>query len=56
MSCDSSMSAKPTTHEQICNQALKHYEEISHIAKFWCSTVPLAIEFYREHGPRLEEK
>lgn len=37
------------SHEEICNQALAHYEEISDKAKHWSSTVPMAIKFYRDN-------
>ena len=37
------------THEEVCDQALEHYEEISKKAKHWSSTVPTAIEFYKKN-------
>lgn len=37
------------SHEDLCNDALKHYEEISSEATHWNSLVPLAIEYYRDN-------
>ena len=41
------------THEEVCDQALKHYEEISNEVSHYSSVVPKAIKFYKErHVPR----
>ena len=37
------------THEEVCNQALEHYEEISSRACNWSSVVPKAIKYYRDN-------
>ncbi len=39
------------SHADICDGALRHYESISNEACSWCSTVPKAIAFYKQHGP-----
>lgn len=39
---------------EICDGALRHYDEVSSMAHHWCSTVVHALEFYREHGPTLD--
>ena len=41
--------SKEATHEELCNQALKHYEEISDAACHWNSVVPEAIKYYRDN-------
>lgn len=38
------------THEEICDQALKHYEDLARECCHWNSVVPRAIEFYKKHG------
>ena len=43
------------THEEICNQALEHYEKISKEADEWNSVVPKAIRFYRDKEQRKKE-
>jgi len=35
-------------HDEQCDQALEHYEEISKTASSWSSLVPEAIKFYKE--------
>jgi len=37
------------SHIELCNAALKHYEEISREAMYWSSLVPEAIKFYRDN-------
>jgi len=37
-----------TPHKELCDQALKHYREISDEALSWSSTIEKAIEFYRK--------
>jgi hypothetical protein len=41
---------KQASHEEICDGALKHYEEVSKEVCSWCSTIPRAIEFYKKFG------
>lgn len=41
------------THDEICDGALRHYEEISTKACEWCSTVVHAIEFYRDNKEQI---
>ena len=39
------------THEEVCDHALEHYEEISKEASHYSSLVPKAIEFFnRAHA------
>lgn len=38
------------THEELCDDALKHYEELSKEVGSWLSTVPIAIKFYKKYG------
>ncbi len=38
------------THEELCDSALKHYEELAKKCSDWYSLVPKAIEFYKQHG------
>ena len=35
------------THEEVCNQALEQYEEMSRETGQWNSVIPKAIEFYK---------
>jgi len=42
--------AYQATHKELCNQALKHYEELSVKCCHWNSLVPRAIEFYKKFG------
>ena len=42
------------THDEICDGALKHYEEVSTRGHCWSSTVVHAIEFYRKYGGVLD--
>ena len=37
------------THEELCDKALAHYQEISDKACCWNSTVVHAIEFYKQN-------
>lgn len=39
------------THEELCNQALKHYEELASEYSHWNSVVPKALEYYQDFGP-----
>ena len=39
-----------TTHDQICDGALKHYRRLSDECCDWLNTVEGAIEFYRKYG------
>ncbi len=49
--------AKMVPFNEQCDQALKHYEEISNEASHYSSFVPKAIEFYKRFGvPRGERK
>ena len=41
--------AKVATHEELCDQALKHYEDIANVASHWSSLVPEAIRYYRDN-------
>jgi len=38
------------THEEICNQALEQYKEMSREIGQWNSLIPKAIEFYKKFG------
>ena len=38
------------SHEELCAQALKHYNEVSGAAHSWWNIIPQAIRFYAEHG------
>ena len=38
-----------TPLKELCEQALKHYEEISTKAMHWNSLIPKAIKFYQEN-------
>lgn len=42
--------AYQATHEELCNQALEHYEDISKEVCHWNSLIPKAINFYKEWG------
>lgn len=42
-------SAKKASHEELCNSALKTYNEIADHASHHDSTIPKAIRFYRDH-------
>ncbi len=42
--------SKKATHEELCDQALDHYMEISNGATHFNSVVPQAIEFYKKNG------
>ena len=44
------------THEEICDQALIHYEKISKETCDWNSVVPKAIKFYRDKDKLAREK
>lgn len=54
---ESSMNgATKATHEEICDAAMGHYEEISSKASDWMNTVPIAIKFYRKYAGVLDIK
>lgn len=40
--------------DDLCNNALKHYEEVSALAHHWNSLIPHAIDFYRCYKDRVE--
>lgn len=40
------------THDDICNGAIKHYEQLAAECSNWMSTIPNAIEFYRKFGKK----
>jgi hypothetical protein len=40
------------SHEELCDKALTHYEEISNKACCWNSTVVQALKFYKSNGGR----
>ena len=44
------------THEEVCNQALKHYEQISTEVCHWNSLIPAAIKYYRDNYKEDGEK
>ncbi len=44
------------THDEICDGALKHYEELSKLGHSWLSTIPQAIEFYRKHYKQINDQ
>lgn len=45
-----------TPHDELCDQALAHYREISDKTSWSNSLVPAAIEFYKEHHVRRGER
>ena len=45
-----------TTHKELCDQALKHYQEISDKACHFNSIVPKAIEFYKNMPQNLPQE
>ena len=42
------------SHEEICDNALSHYEQLSSECHDWLSTVPKAIKFYKKYRKVLE--
>jgi len=36
------------SHEEICNQALRHYEKLAKEYSCWNSLIPKAIEYYKK--------
>jgi len=48
--------ASNTTHKELCDQALKHYQEISDKACHFNSLVPKAIEFYKNMPQNLPQE
>lgn len=44
------------SHEEICDGALKHYEELADKCHDWYSVVPRAIRFYKKYGPEIKDK
>lgn len=47
---------KAVPHEELCDRALEHYNEISDEATHYSSLVPAAIKFYKEHYVRRGER
>ena len=47
---------KAVPHEELCDRALEHYNEISDEATHYSSLVPAAIRFYKEHYVRRGER
>ena len=45
-----------TPHEELCDQALEHYDNVSKTASSWNSLIPKAIEYYKRWSPRGERK
>ena len=45
-----------TPHDELCDGALKHYDEVSKIASTWNSLIPKAIEYYKRWSPRGKRK
>lgn len=43
-----------TPHADLCDQALKHYEEMSDEACHYNSLIPKAIAFYKKHGGEIK--
>ena len=43
------------SHKDICNQARKHYEELSTECSHWSSTIPHMINFYEKYYPIIEK-
>lgn len=54
MTKESDTGTAEATHEEICDQALEHYESLAKECSHWDSVVPKAIEFYKQHGPEKE--
>jgi len=48
--------ASNTTHKELCDQALKHYQEISDKDCHFNSIVPKAIEFYKNMPQNLPQE
>lgn len=42
--------AEQATHDDICDGALRHYNEVSNKASSWMNTIEKAIECYRKFG------
>jgi len=42
------------THDEICDKALEHYEDLARQCHHWSSTVIHAIEFYKKYGGEIE--
>lgn len=51
--CECNDNVASATHEEICDQALEHYDSLAKEGSHWNSTVPRAIEFYKQHGPEI---
>lgn len=41
---------KEASHEELCDDMLEHYDQISKEVCHWNSGVPEAIKFYKEYG------
>ena len=52
----SEQEAKETPHDELCDMALEHYDEISTEAMHSNSLIPRAIEYYKRWRPRGERK
>lgn len=39
---------KKATHKELCEQALKEYEEMAKECSIWNSLIPKAIKFYQK--------
>lgn len=44
------MEPSKASHKELCEQALRYYEEIVKEVCHWNSLIPKAIEFYRKYG------
>ncbi|MCK5612489.1 hypothetical protein KAR91_62025 [Candidatus Pacearchaeota archaeon] len=44
------------THEEICDGALRHYEELAKKHSHWMNTIPIAINFYKRYGVGYENR
>jgi len=44
------------SHEEICDGALEHYEELSAKCHDWLSTIPQAIKFYKKYGGPIRDE
>lgn len=48
------MKASSTSHEELCDQALQHYERLARECSSWNSVIPKAIAFYRANGKKQD--
>ena len=49
------MKAYSASHEELCDQALQHYERLAKECSSWNSVIPKAIAFYRANGRKVKE-